>query len=724
MQSAVKQGKQNVFVQKSTDKTATIGMICLDAPPVNALSGDKGIPQAIAAAVQEFDADPAIKAIAIYAAGRFYSAGADIAEFRGNPATDAAPLRSLFEALDASQTPVVLAMHGVAFGGGLEVALAAHYRIAEAKTKLGLPEVSLGLLPGGGGTQRLPRLIAMDKAVEMIITGRPVSAAQALENGLVDALFDGDARAAVLDFATKIINENKPVRRSRDQEIAAFDPAIFDTTATKLAKTAHRNPGPMKALDCLREAAQGPFERSLTFEHRAFDALMEHPQTKGICHAFLGERTAVKIPGLEGQKTSRSMDSVAIIGAGTMGVGIALACMKAGLQTLLLDLKDEALERARANVERQLAGQVKKGRLSQDRADAQLALLTLSTSFADMGDADVIIEAVFEDLGVKESVFRQIDAIAKPGALLASNTSTLDVNLIAAFTNRPQDVVGLHFFSPANIMRLLEIIRADDTSADTLLASAEFARKIGKVGVVVGVCDGFVGNRIFEEYLRQAYLLLEEGATPEDIDGAMEQWGWAMGALKVMDLAGQDIGWAIRKRRKVEQPDRPYSTFPDQICELGWYGQKTGRGYYNYPEGVRGGATNPDVLPMLQAHSIALGLIRRTVTAEEVVERTLLAMINEGAKILEEGIAYRPVDIDVIYLNGYGFGRDRGGPMFQADLMGLKTVLARLEELSKGREGWALKPAAILYRMQEQGLSFADLNAGKTVQTDMQEELV
>lgn len=705
-----------MFVTKSTESAGRIGLICLDSPPVNAMSGDKGVPQAIAAAVAELDQSNEVQAIAIYAAGRIYSAGADIAEFRGNPATDAAPLRSLFAALDACETPVVLAMHGVAFGGGLEVALAAHYRIAEQGTKLGLPEVSLGLLPGGGGTQRLPRLVPMEAAIDMITGGRPISAVQAQEIGLVDQVFEGDPRAAALAFAEEIIAEGKPVRRTRDQDIAPFAADLFDTAEAQLAKTAHRNPGPMKALECLREADKSPFERSLEFEHRAFDALMDHPQSKGICHAFLGERAAVKIPGFEGQKTTRALDSVAIIGAGTMGMGIALACMKAGIQTLLLDLKDEALARAKANIERQLAGQVKKGRLSQSKADAQLAALTLSTTFDDMAQSDVIIEAVFEDLGVKEKVFRQIDEIAKPGAVLASNTSTLDVNLIAGFTKRPQDVVGMHFFSPANIMRLLEIIRADDTSSDTLLASAEFARKIGKVGVVVGVCDGFVGNRIFEEYLRQAYLLLEEGATPEGVDGAMESWGWAMGALKVMDLAGQDIGWAIRNRRKVEQPDRPYSTFPDQICEKGWYGQKTGRGYYNYPEGVRGGETNPDILPMLEAHSAELGLSRRDVTAEEVVERTLLAMINEGAKILEEGIAYRPVDIDVIYLNGYGFGRDRGGPMFQADLMGLDAVLSRLEALSKEREGWALKPAEILYRMQAQGLSFADLNAGKTVE--------
>lgn len=696
--------------QASIDKTLGVATLCIDFPPVNTMSGDHGVPQYISGLLRQLNDDNDVQAIAIYSAGRMFSAGADISEFRGNPDADGGPLRALLETMDSMTKPVVIAMHGMAFGGGLEFALCAHYRIAQENTKIGLPEVTLGLLPGGGGTQRLPRLTGMDVAIDLVTSGRTISATKALEYSLVEELFDGEVRPAAISYAKRLIETKAVVRRVRDIQLAPVDDSVFASVAEKLAKSASRNPGPLKALECLRSAAKMPFDQSLAFEYDAFDQLMQHPQSRGICHAFLSERIAVKIPELRGRSSGKNLSSVAVIGAGTMGHGIALACIKAGLKTALIDQKPDVIARAKAAVEKHLSGQVAKGRIEQVQADAQLELLTFATEYDPVGDADVIIEAVFEDISVKEQVFQMIDAVAKPGAVLASNTSTLDMNAIAAITKRPEDVVGMHFFSPANIMKLLEIVRADQTSDETLLAASEFAKRIGKIGVAVGVCDGFVGNRIMEEYLRQCYFLLEEGALPDGLDTALESWGWTMGGCRVMDLAGQDIGWAIRKRRAKAQPDRPYSKIPDRLCEMGRFGRKTGKGYYLYPEGTRDILVDPIVEKLIVDYSAEIGVTRRKVTPEEIVERTLLAMINEAAKVLDEGIARRPLDIDVIYLNGYGFGRDRGGPMFQADLIGLERIVRRLEELSKGREGWALKPANFLYRMQKHGLTFSDLN--------------
>lgn len=564
--------KPTEIAKTFVDPASGIGTLRIDFPPVNTFSGDGGVPQSIIVSLLSLNRDPDVRAIAIYSAGRLFSAGADISEFRGDPDQDTGPLRALFAAMDDISKPIVIAMHGVAFGGGLEVALCAHYRIAETKTRIGLPEVTLGILPGGGGTQRLPRLVPMADAIDLVTTGKTITPSKAKDIGLIDAIFDGAPREAAIAFAQKLIAEKAPIRRTRDLEIAPFDSGLFVQAEKALDRVVPTNPGPLRALDCLREAAKGPFDRALAYEYDAFNKLMDDPQSQGIRHAFLGERAAVKIPGFEGQKSGRPVNSAGIVGAGTMGIGIALACLKAGIPTVLLDQNQEALDRALVNIQGQLDGQVNKGRMTQAKADAQLGALTLSTRYDAITQADIVIEAVFEDLGVKKAVFHKIDAAAKPGAVLASNTSTLDVNVIAGFTNRPRDVVGTHFFSPANIMRLLEVIRADATDPTTLLATAEFARKIGKVGVVVGVCDGFVGNRIMEEYLRQAYFLLEEGASPEQLDHALESWGWAMGICRVMDLAGQDIGWAIRKRRAVDQPDRPYSGFPDLICEQGWFG--------------------------------------------------------------------------------------------------------------------------------------------------------
>ncbi|MEO0751441.1 MAG: 3-hydroxyacyl-CoA dehydrogenase NAD-binding domain-containing protein [Pseudomonadota bacterium] len=666
----------------------------------------------MSACLEDLDADGNVEAVGIYGLGRVFSAGADINDFNRDHRANTGPLRDLFATLDGMSKPTVVAMHGVAFGAGLETALAAHFRIAQEATRIGLPEVTLGLLPGGGGTQRLPRLVGMPTAIDLITKGKTIDAQTALQIGLIDEVFEGDPEIAVANYAAQLVESQTSPRRARDMRLESFDPAIFEHAAKGLSAASHQNPGPVAALGCLSRAAELPFQEALAAEYEDFDGLVEHPLSQGLRHAFLSERLASKVRGLDKTVPASDVSEVAIVGAGTMGVGIALACVQAGLQTCLIDQSEIAIARARDTIANHFANRVKRGKLSLASAQKQQENLTFGDSYDLLSNADLIIEAVFEDLAVKQQVFTSVEDHANAEAILASNTSTLDLNQIAGFTKRPNRVVGMHFFSPANVMRLLEIVRGDQTSDRVLKTAMSFAKTIRKVGVVVGVCDGFVGNRIMEEYLRQCYFLLEEGALPHDLDHALESWGWAMGACKVMDLAGQDIGWAIRKRRAVEQPDRPYSKIPDILCEHGRFGRKTGKGYYLYPTGTRDILTDSTVDLMIVEHSDEIGLNRRSVTPEEIVERTLLAMINEGAKILEEEIAARPSDIDAIYLNGYGFGRSRGGPMFQADLMGIDQVLERLTHFAAGRQGWAFEPAPILARMKDQEISFSDLNQG------------
>lgn len=685
-----------------------IGLIVFSNPPLNPISATAGIPQGIAAELDALEALPGVKAIVLASDGKMFSAGADISEFDRNAAEVGGPIRALIARLDACRLPLVAAIQGSALGGGLEVALGCDYRVAAKDARFALPEVSLGLIPGAGGTQRLPRLVGAVRGLEWIAAGRTISAAEAREAGLADALTGGDLRAEALAFAESIAAKGR--RRPRD--LPLNEEGLEEAIAALRARP--QSPGLRPAVEAAIaavSAGQGPdFDQALAEEYRLFDALLVSEPARALRYAFGAERAVARVPGLDPAMSAAPIARVAVIGAGTMGIGISLAIVQAGLRARVIDLKPEALERARAQSEATILRNRDRGRVSEAAAAAQIAALSYSSDFADVKGHDLVIEAVFEEMSVKEQVFKTLDRLADPGTILASNTSTLDVDQIAAFTARPEDVVGLHFFSPANLMKLLEVVRGAKTSAQTLATVMGFARQIRKVGVVAGVCDGFIGNRMFEEYLRQAYLLLEEGALPAQVDGAMERWGMAMGPLRTMDLAGQDIGWNIRKRRAIEQPDRPYSRIPDLICEKGWFGQKTGRGYYIYEGAGAKPQTDPEVETMILAESARLGMSRREISDEEIVERCLYALTNEGARILEEGIAARPLDIDTVWMNGYGFPRFRGGPMFYADRVGLAQVAARMAEFAQGHHGWAWEVAPLISRLTADGRGFAALN--------------
>ncbi len=690
-----------------------VGIVRFDNPPVNALSARAGIPLGILVAVQGFKRDSAVAAIVIAGDGRMFSGGADVAEFGDNPAEDVADLRALLDGLDAITKPIVAAVHGTALGGGLELTIAAHWRVAAPGTRLGLPEVMLGIIPGGRGTQRLPRLCGVEQALSLITSGRLIDVVEALSIGLIDRIGEGtDPVLAAAAFARDLAHRPDRVRRIRDLTATA-DPELFATWRAKSRESLSLNTAPLRATTCIEAAVSLPYADGVVVEDVTFNELMVSDVSRALRHAFLGERQVARIPGLAAVATE-PVERVGIVGAGTMGSGIAIAILDAGLPVILVDPDAVARERGVARIRSTFAGQVGKGRLTETAAAERLTRLVVSTDLDALSDVDLVIEAIFEDLAVKRDVFRRLDAVAKRGAILATNTSTLDVDAIASVTGRPSDVVGTHFFSPANIMKLLEVVRGAATAPAVLARTMGFAKRIRKTAVVAGVCDGFIGNRIFEEYLRQAYFLLDEGALPQEIDSAMEGWGMAMGPLRTMDLAGQDIGWAIRKRRAIEQPDRPYSRIPDLICERGRFGQKTGAGFYLYPDGSRVPLVDAAINDLVRDESVRLRLPRRVIPASEIVERCLLAMINEGAKIMVEGIAYRPVDIDVVYLTGYGMAAMRGGPMFQADLMGLDHVVQRMRHHAAGYQGWALKPADSLVALAASGATFAALNGRPT----------
>ncbi|WP_284277517.1 3-hydroxyacyl-CoA dehydrogenase NAD-binding domain-containing protein, partial [Sphingobium jiangsuense] len=546
-------------------------------------------------------------------------------------------------------------------------------------------------------------LIGAGPALDMMLSGKPVAADKAQTLGLVDRLVEGDVVAAALEWAAEVPPTRRtgalPVPADRDEAVAAH--------RAKLRKGL--NPAPAKIIQCV-EALSDDLAAGLALEGALFGELMQTEASRGLRHAFFGERTVARIPGLSRDVTPRDIRSVGVIGGGLMGTGITLALLNADLPVIMVELREEALAKAGETIRKTIQRDVDKGRIDQAKADARIAAFTPATSLDALADIDLVIEAVFEDMGVKQQVFTALDAITRPDAILASNTSTLDVDAIAALTKDPSRVVGLHFFSPANIMRLLEVVRGRETAPDVLATAMAFGKRVGKVGVVSGVCDGFIGNRMFEEYLRQTWFMLEEGALPQQIDGALERWGMAMGPCRTMDLAGQDIGWAIRKRRAVEQPDRPYSGVIDRICELGRFGQKTGKGIYAYPDG-RTAEPDPEITKLIEDYSAEIALERREISDEEIVGRCLLALINEGARIVGEGIAYRPVDVDMIYLHGYGFGRERGGPMFQGDVIGLPALLERLRTHAQGRNGWAWTPAPLVEELAAKGGNFQDLNS-------------
>ncbi|MBJ9589896.1 3-hydroxyacyl-CoA dehydrogenase NAD-binding domain-containing protein [Burkholderia seminalis] len=671
-----------------------VAVITLNNPPVNGLglSTRQGVMDALDRAAR----DPSVTAIVLTGAGRAFSGGADITEFNTPKALQEPTLHTVIRAVEASAKPVVAALHSVVMGGGLELALGAHYRVAAPGAQVALPEVKLGLLPGAGGTQRLPRAVGLETALNMIVSGAPVPSEQLANSGLFDEMADGDLLEAAVAFARKAGARPGPHPRVRDRKIVHDNAAGFIQFARNSAQAAAPNfPAPHKCINAIEAGVLNGFDQGSIAEREGFVALMMTPESRALRHAFFGERAASKIPDVPSDTPLREIRRVGVIGAGTMGGGIAMNFVNAGLPVTLLETKQEALERGIATIRKNYDAQVKKGKLTQEKLDARMALIAPTLSYDDLKDADLIVEAVFEELGVKEQVFRKLDEVAKPGAILASNTSTLDVDKIAAFTKRPQDVVGMHFFSPANVMKLLEVVRGAQTAKDVLATVMAVAKKIRKTAVVSGVCDGFIGNRMIEQYIRQALFMLEEGALPAQVDRAIEKFGFAMGPFRMSDLAGNDIGWAIRKRRYVEQPDLQYSKIADRLCEQGRFGQKTGGGWYDYVPGDRKAKPSSLVDEMVVAYSKERGVERRKIGDDEIVERLVFALVNEGAKILEEKIASKASDIDMVYLTGYGFPLWRGGPMLYADTVGLYNVERAIRRYAAAPNGdaWRLAPS-------------------------------
>lgn len=683
-------------------------VVTIDNPPVNALGA--AVRQGLLAAMQQAQAEAAVAAVLLVGAGKAFIAGADIREFGKPPVPPALP--EVCRAIEGSDKPVVAVLHGAALGGGLEVALSAHYRLALPAATVGLPEVNLGLLPGSGGTQRAPRLMGVQAATAMMLSGQHLKAQAALQAGLVDKLVEGaDAQAAGLAYVRELLAAKAPVRRTRDLAIAEPQAALawLEEQKAETAKMARGLFSPLKIIECVQAAVQLPFDEGLARERALFIECLDSPQRAGLIHAFFAEREVAKVPEAQAAKP-RPVASIAVIGGGTMGAGIAVAALDAGLPVTMIERDAESIARGRANVERVYNGLVAKGRMTDAAKAAVMARYTGSTNYADIAQVDLVIEAVFEDIEVKKAVFRELDRVCKPGAVLATNTSYLDIDAIAAATRRPQDVIGLHFFSPANIMKLLEIVVPAKVAADVVATAFELAKKLKKVPVRAGVCDGFIGNRILAVYKQAADYLMEDGASPYEIDAAVRGFGFAMGPFQVTDLAGGDIGWATRKRRAATRdPKARYVEIADRICERGWFGQKTGRGFYLYPEGARVGQPDPEVLAIVDAERAKKGVTPRSFTADEIMRRYMAAMVNEGAKVVAEGIALRPLDVDVTFVAGYGFPRHRGGPMKWADMTGLDKVLADIQAFAK-EDPLFWKPAPLLEQLVAEGRNFDSLN--------------
>jgi 3-hydroxyacyl-CoA dehydrogenase len=685
-----------------------LGLITLNNPPVNALSVSKGVLQRVLDAIKEGEHDPNVRAFLVHGSGRAFSGGADISEFGKAYPVGMATLPALASYMDTVTKPIVAAIHGFALGGGLELALACHFRCAAAGTQLGLPEVKLGLLPGAHGTQRLPRVVGAERALDMIASGEPIGADKALELGLIDEIVKGEIAAAGVSFANRVVREGREPRKTSmltaklDQPAAEF----FAAARARIAKEYRGYPAPLVIVECVEAAVTLPFTKGVQKERELFEKLRGTTESRALRHLFFAERQVSKIPDVPEDTPTREIRSAALIGAGTMGGGIAMNFANAGIPVKVFELSQEVLDKGLGVVRKNYSGTVSKGRLSQEEMDKRMALFQGVTSYDALKDADIVIEAVFEDMAVKKQVFDKLDKVCKPGAILASNTSTLDVNEIAAVTSRPESVLGLHFFSPANVMKLLEVVRAAKTSKETLATAMKLSKTIKKVGVVAGVCDGFIGNRMLHGYFREAGFLLEEGALPQQVDKVIEDFGFAMGPFRVGDLAGLDVGWLIRKRQAATRPAHlRYSKVADQICELGRFGQKTGAGWYRYEAGSRIPIPDPKVEALILSASKEAGIKRRTVTDQEILERCMYALANTGADILEEGIALRASDIDIVYIYGYGFPRYRGGPMFYADSVGLDKVYESVKRFHQAHgEFW--KPAPLLERLAREGGKF------------------
>ncbi|WP_339666734.1 3-hydroxyacyl-CoA dehydrogenase NAD-binding domain-containing protein [uncultured Pseudomonas sp.] len=690
------------------ERKGAIAVVTVNNPPVNALgiAVREGLQNSFKAA----EADPEVKAIVLVCEGSTFIAGADIKEFGKPPQAPSLP--DVVNGIEAGSKPSVAVIHGTALGGGLEVAVSCHYRIARKDAKVGLPEVKLGLLPGAGGTQRLPRLTGVAKALDMIVSGAPISATEALELGVVDQLIEGDLLSAGLAYADQLIAEGKGPRRTgeRTDKLEGVDNAA--AVAAKRAEIEKKMPGlfsPQRCISAVEAAFTLPLDEGLKRERELFAECLVSPQRAALVHAFFTERLASKVDGLAKDTPVRDVKSAAVIGGGTMGVGIAMCFANAGIPVKVLEITAEARDKAMQRARDTYGMSVKRGSLNEAALEKRMALISGVTDYADLADVDLVIEAVFEEMSVKQKVFSALDANCKPGAILASNTSSLDLNEIANFTKRPEDVVGLHFFSPANVMRLLEVVRGEKTADDVLATAMAIGKKLKKVAVPVGVCDGFVGNRMVFQYGREAEFLVEEGATPAQVDGALRKFGMAMGPFAMRDLSGLDIGLSIRTRQRQTLPaEFKLPLVLDKMAEAGMLGQKTGKGFYVYEAGSRTPLENPELPAILAAASKEQGIERRELSDEYIIERTIYALINEGAKILEEGIAQRASDIDVIYLNGYGFPAFQGGPMFYADAVGLDVVYAKICEFHEQHGAW-WKPAALLEKLAKEGRKFADL---------------
>jgi 3-hydroxyacyl-CoA dehydrogenase len=681
-------------------------LVTLDSPPVNGLGAAlrSGIMEALDRALADQDA----KAVVITGNDRAFSGGADVKEF-GTPNASREPrLQAVIAALENSPKPVVAAIAGVCMGGGLELAMGAHYRVAKADAQIALPEVKLGLLPGAGGTQRLPRAVGLETALNMIVSGVTVPAAKLKGTALFDEVTEGDPVAAAIALAEKVVGDKLPLKRLRDLKVKDTQAdAFLQFARNTVAAAAGPYPAPIKCAEAVGWAATKPFDEGLRLEREAFVTLMATPEARALRHVFTAERAARKVPGLPEDIKLRAIRKVGVIGAGTMGGGITMNFLNAGIPVVLLEMKQEALDKGLGTIRKNYENSARKGKLTNEQVEQRMALIAPALEYAPLADCDLVIEAVFENMDVKEQVFRQLDEVVKPGAILASNTSYLNIDRIASFTKRPGDVLGLHFFSPANVMRLLEIVRGAKTAPDVLATCLDLAKKIKKVAVVSGVCDGFIGNRMIARYGAAAAGLINAGALPQQVDGALQKFGLAMGPFRMGDLAGLDIGWATRKRRAAEAGVEMKPIVADKLCEAGRFGQKTGAGWYRYEAGKRDPIPDPLTEQLITEYRAANGITPRPISDEEIVERCIYALVNEGARILQEGIAARASDIDLVYLNGYGFPAQRGGPMLYADTVGLPNVVRALRRFAAepgADPSW--HPAPLLLQLAEAGKTF------------------
>jgi len=703
------------LVQLAKDKD--VGIITINNPPVNALS--PGVAKAIAQTIAQVDRDDGVKAVVLIGGGRTFIAGADIKDFgkitSGKTQRGAGMLPLLLQ-IEDMRRPVVVAIHGSAFGGGLELAMAGHYRVAAPNAQLGQPEVKLGIIPGAGGTQRLPRLVGVAKAVEMCAEGNPITAQEALKLGLVDHLIEGDLLAGAIAFSREIAGKPVLKTRERNEKLGSTDQnaQIFAAARDKVRAKQRGMMAPLAAIGAVETATKLSFEEGCKVEQELFRQCLFSDQSKALIHIFFGEREVAKIPDVPKETPVLPVRSVAVVGAGTMGGGIAMVFANAGLPVLLKDADQAAIDRGLATIQKNYQSSVKRGRLTQQFVDERLALIKPTLAYDDFASVDMVVEAVFEGMALKKEVFGQLDQVCKKDAILASNTSTLSIDEIASATLRPEFVIGTHFFSPANVMRLLEIVRGKKSSKEVIATCMQLSKKLGKVGVLVGNCRGFVGNRMFGPYRREAQFLAEEGASIEAVDSALYEFGMAMGPMATGDLAGLDVGWRIRKEyRHLEKPGVRQPFAEDRLCELGRFGQKTGSGWYKYDENRRA-ISDPEVIQLMRKWAGEVGIPQRNISSEEIVERCIYALVNEGARILEEGIALRAVDIDITYVNGYGFPAYRGGPMWYADAVGLGKVYERVCDFQR-QHGELWEPAPLLKRLAQEKKTFAELNREQAV---------